>query len=43
MVKEFLSREGHPFVVKSIEDDDAAFDELVKLGAGRPHDRHRRG
>ena len=33
MVKEFLSREGHPFVVKNIEDDDAAYDELVKLGA----------
>ena len=33
MVKEFLSREGHPFVVKHIEEDDAAYDELVKLGA----------
>jgi len=33
LVKEFLSREGHPFVVKNIEDDDAAYDELVKLGA----------
>ena len=33
MVKEFLSREGHPFVVKHIEEDDSAYDELVKLGA----------
>jgi len=33
MVKEFLSREGHPFDVKNIEEDDAAYDELMKLGA----------
>ena len=33
MVKEFLSREGHPFVVKNVEDDDTAYDELVALGA----------
>ncbi len=33
MVKEFLSREGHPFETKNIEDDDAAYDELMKLGA----------
>ena len=33
MVKEFLSREGHPFDTKNIEDDDAAYDELMKLGA----------
>jgi hypothetical protein len=33
LVKEFLSREGHPFVVKNIEEDDAAYDELIKLGA----------
>jgi glutaredoxin len=33
MVKEFLSREGHPFEVRNIEDDDAAYDELMKLGA----------
>ena len=33
MVKEFLSREGHRFDVKNIEDDDAAYDELMKLGA----------
>jgi hypothetical protein len=32
-VKEFLSREGHPFVVRNIEEDDAAYDELVKLRA----------
>lgn len=33
MVKEFLSREGHPFENKNIEEDDAAYDELLKLGA----------
>ncbi len=33
MVKEFLSREGHPFDVKNIEEDDTAYDELMKLGA----------
>ena len=33
MVKEFLSREGHPFETKNIEEDDAAYDELMKLGA----------
>jgi glutaredoxin len=33
MVKEFLSREGHPFATKNIEEDDAAYDELMKLGA----------
>ena len=32
-MKEFLSREGHQFDTKNIEDDDAAYDELVKLGA----------
>jgi hypothetical protein len=33
MVKEFLSREGHRFEIKNIEEDDAAYDELLKLGA----------
>ena len=33
MVKEFLSREGHTFDVRNIEEDDAAYDELMKLGA----------
>jgi hypothetical protein len=33
MVKEFLSREGHPFENKNIEEDDAAYGELMKLGA----------
>ena len=32
-MKEFLSREGHPFEIKNIEEDDAAYDELLKLGA----------
>ena len=33
MVKEFLSREGHSFETKNIEEDDAAYDELMKMGA----------
>jgi glutaredoxin-like protein NrdH len=33
MVKEFLSREGHAFDAKNIEEDDAAYDELMALGA----------
>lgn len=33
MVKEFLSREGHPFEARNIEDDDRAYDELMALGA----------
>ncbi len=32
-MKEFLSREGHAFTTKNIEDDDAAYDELMALGA----------
>jgi glutaredoxin len=32
-VKEFLSREGHAFEAKNIEDDDSAYDELMALGA----------
>lgn len=32
-MKEFLSREGHTFHTKNIEDDDAAYDELMALGA----------
>ena len=32
-MKEFLSREGHTFETKYIEDDATAFDELVALGA----------
>ena len=32
-MKEFLSREGHTFVTKNIEDDDAAYDELMAMGA----------
>lgn len=32
-MKEFLSREGHPFEAKNIEDDDAAYDALLALGA----------
>ena len=32
-MKEFLSREGHAFESKNIEEDDAAYDELMALGA----------
>ena len=32
-MKEFLSREGHTFEAKNVEDDDAAYDELLALGA----------
>jgi len=32
-VKEFLSREGHTFEAKNIEEDDSAYDELMALGA----------
>lgn len=32
-MKEFLSREGHAFQTKNIEDDDSAYDELMALGA----------
>lgn len=32
-MKEFLSREGHTFDTKNIEDDDAAYEELMALGA----------
>jgi hypothetical protein len=31
-VKEFLSRNGREFVVKSVDDDPEAFNELVALG-----------
>jgi glutaredoxin 3 len=33
LVKEFLSREGHVFDVKNIEEDDTAYDDLMALGA----------
>ena len=32
-MKEFLSREGHAFDAKNIEEDDAAYGELMALGA----------
>ncbi len=32
-MKEFLSRAGHTFEVKNIEEDDKAYDELLALGA----------
>jgi glutaredoxin len=32
-VKEFLSREGHAYDAKNIEEDDRAYDELLALGA----------
>jgi glutaredoxin len=33
LVKEFLSREGHVFEARNIEEDDAAYDALMALGA----------
>ena len=32
-MKEFLSREGHAFDAKNIEEDDSAYDDLIALGA----------
>ena len=32
-MKEFLSREGHTFEAKNIEEDDSAYEELLALGA----------
>lgn len=31
-MKEFLSREGYAFTLKNVEQDDAAYDELLALG-----------
>ena len=31
-MKEFLSQSGYAFVEKNVEDDDAAYDELIALG-----------
>jgi glutaredoxin len=31
-VKEFLSRAGHRFTVKSVDEDESAYDELIALG-----------
>jgi hypothetical protein len=31
-VKEFLSREGVPFVAKNVDEDDRAYDELIGRG-----------
>jgi glutaredoxin len=31
-VKEFLSREGHTFTVRNVEDDDSAYEALMALG-----------
>ena len=32
-MKEFLSREGHAFDARNIEEDDAAYETLLALGA----------
>lgn len=32
-MKEFLSREGHTYDAKNVEEDDSAYDELLKIGA----------
>lgn len=31
-MKEFLSREGHPFVERDVDADDTAYDALIALG-----------
>ena len=31
-MKEFLSRAGHEFTVRNVEEDDAAYSELLALG-----------
>jgi glutaredoxin len=31
-VKEFLSREGHTFTVRNVEDDDSTYEALLALG-----------
>ena len=31
-MKEFLSQQGKEFVVRLVDEDDAAYDELLKLG-----------
>lgn len=31
-MKEFLSREGHTFTVRNVEDDDSAYEALLALG-----------
>ena len=31
-MKELLSREGHPFTLKNVDEDAAAYDELLALG-----------
>jgi len=31
-VKEFLSRAGHAFAVRDVDEDDRAYDELIALG-----------
>jgi glutaredoxin len=31
-VKEFLSRSGHTFAIKLVDEDSAAYDELLALG-----------
>jgi glutaredoxin len=31
-VKEFLSQSGHEFLVKNVDEDDAAYDELMAKG-----------
>jgi glutaredoxin len=31
-VKEFLSREGHAFTARNVEEDDAAYEALIALG-----------
>ena len=31
-MKEFLSREGHTFTVRNVEDDESAYEDLTSMG-----------
>jgi glutaredoxin len=31
-VKEFLSRAGHPFTLRNVDEDDGAYEDLLALG-----------
>jgi glutaredoxin len=31
-VKEFLSQQGRPFLVRNVDEDDEAYDDLIALG-----------
>ena len=31
-MKEFLSREQHPFTIRNVEDDESAYEDLMSMG-----------